>query len=199
MTKKILVLVVSGVLLFATLVFTAPAFSTSTQNQAKSATPSGMIVTDAAVKNKTKKTLSRHQKHLLHLRKMRAEAASRAAHRKMYPTLHKAGPSTNKAYAKFYIKKKYGWGYDQYRCLVPLWHKESGWRYNSDNGDNGRTWGVPQAFPGYKMASEGSDWRTNTATQIRWGAKYIKSVYGNPCNAWGRWQDRAGSGSYGWY
>ena len=34
------------------------------------------------------------------------------------------------------------------------------------------------------MASAGADWRTNPATQIKWGFGYIQQIYGNPCSAW---------------
>jgi hypothetical protein len=54
-------------------------------------------------------------------------------------------------------------------------------------------YGIPQALPGGKMASAGGDWRTNPATQIRWGLSYIASTYGTPCGAW------AHSQSHGWY
>jgi len=99
----------------------------------------------------------------------------------------------------------YGWrpsvarGGAQWKCLVALWSHESGWRWNSNNGDGYGTWGIPQAHPGRKMSSAGRDWRTNTTTQIRWGLRYIRGQYGTPCNAWSRWQGRAASGSYGWY
>jgi hypothetical protein len=43
------------------------------------------------------------------------------------------------------------------------------------------------------MASAGDDWRTNPATQIRWGLGYIGSRYGSPCAAWSHSQ------SHGWY
>ena len=45
-------------------------------------------------------------------------------------------------------------------------------------------YGIPQSLPGDKMATAGSDWQTNPATQINWGLGYIKSVYGTPCGAW---------------
>ena len=70
--------------------------------------------------------------------------------------------------------------------------KESGWDYQAYNQDGGAT-GIPQALPGEKMASAGSDWQTNAATQIRWGLGYIASVYGSPCAAWGHSQ------SVNWY
>jgi hypothetical protein len=67
-------------------------------------------------------------------------------------------------------------------CLVDLWNRESGWRYDAENASG--AYGIPQALPGSKMASAGADWETNPATQIKWGLGYIKGLYGNPCNAW---------------
>lgn len=86
----------------------------------------------------------------------------------------------------------YGWGDDQFGCLVSLWNKESGWNYQAYNRSSGAT-GIPQALPGSKMASAGADWQTNAATQIAWGFGYISGRYGTPCNAWGHSQ------SVGWY
>ncbi|WP_273488167.1 G5 domain-containing protein [Ancrocorticia populi] len=86
----------------------------------------------------------------------------------------------------------YGWGDDQFTCLVSLWQRESGWNASASNASSG-AYGIPQALPGSKMASAGSDWQTNPATQIKWGLGYIEGRYGNPCNAWGH------SESVGWY
>jgi len=85
----------------------------------------------------------------------------------------------------------YGWGDDQFACLVSLWNRESGWRYNAGNASG--AYGIPQALPGSKMASAGADWATNPATQIAWGLGYISGRYGSPCGAWGHSQ------STGWY
>ena len=85
-----------------------------------------------------------------------------------------------------------GFGLDQWPCLDKLWKKESGWNYKATNRSSG-AYGIPQALPGKKMASAGSDWRTNPATQIKWGLGYIKGRYGTPCAAWGHSQD------VGWY
>jgi hypothetical protein len=85
-----------------------------------------------------------------------------------------------------------GWGDDQFSCLVSLWNKESGWRVNAENTSSG-AYGIPQALPGSKMGSAGSDWATNPATQISWGLGYISGRYGTPCGAWGHSQ------SVGWY
>ena len=48
--------------------------------------------------------------------------------------------------------------------------------------------GLFQSLPASKMASEGSDYRTNGETQIRWGLKYIQQRYGTPANAWEFWK-----------
>ncbi|PWC08257.1 lytic transglycosylase domain-containing protein [Mycetocola zhujimingii] len=80
-----------------------------------------------------------------------------------------------------------GWGEDQFSCLVALWKKESGWRVNAENKSSG-AYGIPQALPGSKMSSAGSDWATNPATQITWGLGYISGRYGTPCGAWGHSQ-----------
>ncbi len=76
-----------------------------------------------------------------------------------------------------------GFGIDQFPCLDKLWKKESGWNYRAENRGSG-AYGIPQALPGKKMASEGADWKTNPATQIKWGLGYIKGRYGTPCGAW---------------
>ncbi|GAA3944718.1 hypothetical protein GCM10023085_28470 [Actinomadura viridis] len=80
----------------------------------------------------------------------------------------------------------------QFGCLVNLWNKESNWNYKASNPSSG-AYGIPQALPGSKMASEGDDWRTNYKTQIRWGLGYIENRYGSPCEAW------AHSKRVGWY
>ena len=85
-----------------------------------------------------------------------------------------------------------GWGSSQFSCLNSLWNKESRWEYTAQNPSSG-AYGIPQALPGTKMASAGSDWRTNPITQIEWGLDYIADRYGTPCAAWGHSQD------VGWY
>jgi len=71
----------------------------------------------------------------------------------------------------------------QWTCLLNIWTLESNWIYDAENPTSG-AYGIPQAFPGYKMASAGADWLTNPATQITWGLGYIKTNYGNPCVAY---------------
>ena len=86
----------------------------------------------------------------------------------------------------------YGWGDDQFSCLVSLWNRESSWNYQAENASSG-AYGIPQALPGSKMGSVGADWRTNPTTQIVWGLGYISGRYGSPCSAW------AHSEATGWY
>jgi hypothetical protein len=85
-----------------------------------------------------------------------------------------------------------GFAIDQFPCLNKLFDKESGWNYKATNPSSG-AYGIPQALPGTKMASAGSDWKTNPATQIKWGLGYIKGRYDTPCGAWSHSQ------STGWY
>lgn len=86
----------------------------------------------------------------------------------------------------------FGFAADQFGCLESLWEKESGWNPQARNPSSGAH-GIPQALPGSKMASAGSDWATNPVTQITWGLGYIQDRYGSPCAAWGHSQAR------GWY
>ena len=87
---------------------------------------------------------------------------------------------------------KDGFDIDQFPCLDKLWTKESHWNTKASNSGSG-AYGIPQALPGSKMGSEGSDWRTNPATQIKWGLGYIEGRYNTPCKAWSHSQ------STGWY
>jgi hypothetical protein len=85
-----------------------------------------------------------------------------------------------------------GFKIDQFPCLDKLWNRESGWNAHASNASTG-AYGIPQALPGDKMASVASDWKTNPATQIKWGLGYIEGRYSTPCGAWSH------SESTGWY
>jgi hypothetical protein len=78
-------------------------------------------------------------------------------------------------------------GSGQYMCFSNIVTRESGWNYTAVNPSSG-AYGLVQANPGTKMASVASDWRTNPATQIKWGLNYMNSRYGSPCDAWEYWQ-----------
>jgi murein DD-endopeptidase MepM/ murein hydrolase activator NlpD len=110
-----------------------------------------------------------------------ADRASRAAERTSDPRSVARG-----------MLADYGWSEDQFGCLDDLWTRESNWNHRAENPSSG-AYGIPQSLPGDKMASAGSDWRTNPSTQIEWGLGYISDVYGSPCGAWSH------SESVGWY
>jgi len=97
-------------------------------------------------------------------------------------------PAGAQAIARSMMASSYGWGDDQFSCLVSLWSRESGWRVNASNPSG--AYGIPQALPGSKM---GAGWQTSASVQVSWGLGYIASRYGTPCGAWGVWQ------SQGWY
>lgn len=109
------------------------------------------------------------------------------------PTVYAPPPNPGTAQAIAYQLLP-SFGFDaasQYGCLDDIWSRESGWRYNAYNASG--AYGIPQALPGSKMATAGSDWQTNPATQIKWGLGYIKGRYGTPCNAWAFWE------GHSWY
>ena len=83
-------------------------------------------------------------------------------------------------------------GSGQFQCFSNIVDHESGWDYTATNPTTG-AYGLVQALPGEKMASAGADWRTNPATQIKWGLNYMNERYGSPCEAWSFWQ------ANGWY
>jgi hypothetical protein len=80
----------------------------------------------------------------------------------------------------------------QFRYLNQLWTQESRWNRHAQNPDTG-AYGIPQAVPGSKMSSAGPDWRSDVATQIRWGLGYIQGRYGSPRLAWHH------EVAWGWY
>lgn len=80
----------------------------------------------------------------------------------------------------------------QFQCFSNIINEESTWNYKAVNSSSG-AYGLVQALPGSKMASAGSDWRTNPATQIKWGLGYMNDRYGSACGAWSFHQ------ANGWY
>jgi hypothetical protein len=122
-------------------------------------------------------------------RKARALEAERRARRASRTRRAAVSYGSPRAIAQSMLAER-GWS-SQWGCLDSLWARESGWRVYASNSSG--AYGIPQAMPGSKMASAGSDWRTNPATQIRWGLGYIASSYGGPCAAWDHSQ------SHNWY
>jgi hypothetical protein len=91
--------------------------------------------------------------------------------------------------ARTYVKNRVGArGYD---CINAIWTAESGW--NPRAGNPSGAYGIPQALPGSKMASFGSNWRYSPLTQVKWGLWYVANRYGSACGAYDFWQ------AHGWY
>ena len=105
---------------------------------------------------------------------------------------YRPGTTDPRDIARQIMASKYGWGADQFRCYDKLVVSESNWRVDALNPSSG-AYGIPQSLPADKMASAGSDWRTNPATQITWALGYIKQRYGSPCEAW------SFKRGHGWY
>lgn len=105
---------------------------------------------------------------------------------------YEPGVTDPREIARQILENKFGYGSSQFDCFDNIIVRESKWRVDATNPSSG-AYGIPQALPGSKMASEGSDWRTNPATQIIWGIKYMKDRYGSPCSAW------SFKRSNGWY
>jgi hypothetical protein len=145
------------------------------------------IASDAAAADLLERTRQRSAvvRTIIAERLVTAARAARSAERK---ALLSADP---KVVAQAMLHT-YGWGASQFACLDRLWTRESMWSLTATNASSG-AYGIPQALPGSKMASAGSDWRHNPLTQIRWGLGYIRARYGTPCSAWGH------SEASGWY
>ncbi|MFE0642285.1 transglycosylase SLT domain-containing protein [Streptomyces sp. NPDC058877] len=80
----------------------------------------------------------------------------------------------------------------QFASFSKIVEHESHWNHTATNSSSG-AYGLVQALPASKMASAGADWKTNPATQIKWGLTYMNERYGSPNAAWAFWQ------ANGWY
>jgi len=117
------------------------------------------------------------------LERERDAASARATRFSTRPVV----PGTTRALGQS-MAAAYGWTGMQFSCLDEIWTHESNWRVSAYNAGSG-AYGIPQAEPGSKMATVGSDWQTDAKTQIAWGLAYIARTYGDPCAAWSFWQD----------
>lgn len=87
------------------------------------------------------------------------------------------------------LMRERGWGDEEWGCLDQLWIGESDWEWDATNSSSG-AYGIPQALPAKKMATAGSDWKTNPITQMVWGMEYIEQSYGSPCEAKEFWDSK---------
>ncbi len=162
-------------------------FDAATRKKVKKAQRSAGVKANGVV---TAKALTRIKRDL---KKRAAEA--RAAKKASRGVMPRAGaPAASKRYAAAYISRTYGWSSGQMSCLSTLWTRESGWRYWVSN-PNGIYRGIPQTSSRVwgAMGYSTSQYMNSPEIQIKVGAKYIKSRYGSPCNAWSFWR------SHHWY
>jgi hypothetical protein len=92
--------------------------------------------------------------------------------------------------ARIYVQNRIG--VKQYDCVNAVWTAESKWNPQAGSPTSG-PYGIPQAYPGSKMAAFGSNWRYSPLTQVKWGIWYVYSRYGTACNAYSFWR------AHGWY
>lgn len=121
----------------------------------------------------------------------RTKRAEKAASRSKKAESIRAAQEDPRSVAENMVADR-GWGPEQFSCLDLLWVGESNWDYKATNPSSG-AYGIPQSLPANKMATTGSDWKTNPITQIQWGLDYISASYGTPCAAQGF---KSGAGWY---
>ena len=154
----------------------ADAASSAAHAQAKKAAE------DAARKQAAEKAAEKKAAAEKAEQERKAELASRSASRDAdFPTQSSYSVAEVKSMAQQIV------GGDNFQCFSEIVERESGWNYQASNPSSG-AYGLVQALPGTKMASAGADWKTNPATQIKWGLNYMNDRYGSPCGAWEFWQ-----------
>ena len=99
---------------------------------------------------------------------------------------YNATPAQAKAIAESVVPSS------QFLCFSNIIERESSWNIHATNPSSG-AYGLPQALPGYKMASMGADWQNSALVQIKWALSYMTGRYGSPCAAWAFWQ------AHNWY
>jgi hypothetical protein len=97
------------------------------------------------------------------------------------------GIAHNRAVARHMISDD-----EQFACFKWIVNHESDWDHTATNPTSG-AYGLVQALPAKRMSTVGDDWKTNPATQIEWGLKYMQGRYGSPCEAKDFWEVN------GWY
>ena len=164
------------------------AISRSHQRAAVQAVTESRLQRQAQAAAQSADAIDVHKKQQAKAAKAAKDAAAKKAAAKRAAAALAAARKDPQSVARSLLSE-YGFGADQFGCLVQLWTGESDWNYRAANPSSG-AYGIPQSLPGSKMASAGADWQTNPATQIRWGLGYIKASYGTPCGALSAWQSR---------
>lgn len=106
------------------------------------------------------------------------------------------GPNASPTGDHSHWLKQAGIPASDYRYYDYIINHESNWNPKATNSSSG-AYGIPQSLPGNKMASAGSDWRTNPITQLKWMKKYVNSAYGGVRNAYKFWLSHHAYGNGG--
>ena len=75
----------------------------------------------------------------------------------------------------------------EYGAINYIVNHESSWNPSATNPSSG-AYGLPQSLPASKLASAGSDWRTNPITQLKWMRNYVNERYGGANGALSFWK-----------
>lgn len=96
------------------------------------------------------------------------------------------------AQIRAYIYSKYGRTEGECMATIIDWENvvwDPTIDYGGGHGNVNEAYGLPQANPGRKMASAGSDYQTNPITQLRWMYNYAVERYGSLCGAFAHRRD----------
>lgn len=88
--------------------------------------------------------------------------------------------------------KQAGFSPSEYAAIDYIVNHESSWNPQAVNPGSG-AYGLPQSLPASKLASAGSDWRTNPITQLKWMRNYVNERYGGANGALSFWK------AHNWY
>lgn len=83
--------------------------------------------------------------------------------------------------------KQAGFSPSEYAAIDYIVNHESSWNPQAVNASSG-AYGLPQSLPASKLASAGSDWRTNPITQLKWMRNYVNERYGGANGALSFWK-----------
>lgn len=83
--------------------------------------------------------------------------------------------------------KQAGFSPSEYAAIDYIVNHESSWNPQAVNPSSG-AYGLPQSLPASKLASAGSDWRTNPITQLKWMRNYVNERYGGANGALSFWK-----------
>lgn len=100
---------------------------------------------------------------------------------------YKVGTNTYQDYAYDLVINQYAWSEEDFKALVKLWEKESGWNPNVVNKSSGAC-NIPQALPCNKISKMYGD--NSWESGIKWGLTYINDRYGTPTKAWKHFQNK---------